>query len=423
MGSIFQKNNFFNDITYWKNNEQVWDYSVGDELKIIAEGVNATYKSAFTGIGFLASDGVTELTYTATSEGWDSEEPSNYVMTFTVPDTFSGNIYITTKFNTTGMYDIDFNVTYDADLVNPDYCSFAIRNNAMKKALPNTIVDLRVEAYVLDSSIQLSFDEFTTLTGISASAFTAWKLVQNYSNYRIFECSFTMPSNNVAMTANFKEGSAPTVTHTVIFRANNQIIGIVNVADGSAIPSEAIPTVPSSMIPEGKEFDYWAENGVEFDFSTLITATTELNAVFKDIPAPEPCTVTFKEGDAIIAEVEVAYNTTVKDRYPDHMTDASGKEFVYWLDENNEKFDFKTPITENITLTAYYVQAGSSKWIMSLPNCYVGLKSDVADLPKARVADGTKALALSATAGEETAYMFNKATLTWIELQHYSVRI
>jgi hypothetical protein len=105
------------------------------------------------------------------------------------------------------------------------------------------------------------------------------------------------------------------------------------------------------------------------------------------------------------------------------MTDANGKEFVYWLDENNEKFDFKTPITEDITLTAYYVQGGSSKWIMSLPNCYVGLKSDIDVLPIARVADGTKALALSETEGEETAYMFNKATLTWIELQHYSVRI
>lgn len=422
MGSIFTKNNFFNDITYWKNSEQVWSYSVGDELTIKAEGVNSAYKSAFTGIGFLASDGVTELTYTATSEGWDSEEPSNYVMTFTVPDTFNGNIYVTTKFDTTEMYDIDFNVTYDEGLVNPTYCNFVIRNNAMKKALPNTMVDLRVEAYVLDSSTQLSFDEFTTLTGISASAFTAWELVQNYSNYRIFECSFTMPSNNVAITANFKEASV-TVTHTVTFRADYQFIDAINVNDGDTIPSELIPTVPSSMIPEGKVFDYWAENGVEFDFNTLITADTVLDAVFKDAPAPEHCTVTFKEGEETIAEVSVVYNTPVKYINPDHMTDEDGKEFVYWIDSNNQEFDFSTPITEDITLTAYYAQAGSPKWLMSLPNCYVGLKSDIDVLPIARVADGTKALALSATEGEETAYMFNKATLTWIELQHYSVRI
>lgn len=416
MGSIFQKNNFFNDITYWKNNEQVWDYSVGDELKIIAEGVNATYKSAFTGIGFLASDGVTELTYTATSEGWDSEEPSNYVMTFTVPDTFSGNIYITTKFNTTGMYDIDFNVTYDADLVNPDYCSFAIRNNAMKKALPNTIVDLRVEAYVLDSSTQLSFDKFTTLTGISASAFTAWELVQNYDNYRIFECSFTMPSNNVAMMANFKEAGA-TVTHTVTFKNGLITVDTVEVEEGTAIPSADIPTV---VPPTGMEFNYWADEGNnEFDFNTLITKDITLYAKFK----VSTYTVTFKEGDTTIKTVEVTYNHTVSYIDPQHMTDASGKEFMFWADSNDKEFDFSTPITEDTTLTAYYAQAGSSKWIMSLPNCYVGLKSDIADLPIARVADGTKALALSATASEETAYMFNKATLTWIELQHYSVRI
>lgn len=347
MGNIFKKNNFFNDITYWINSEQVFSYSAGDVLTIKAEEVDADYKSLFTGIGFLASDGTTELTYTATSEGWDSEEPSNYVMTFTVPNTFSGDIYVTTKFNTTGMYDIDFNVTYDEGLVSPDYCSFNIRNNAIKKALPNTEVDLRVEAYVLDSSTQLSFDEFTTLTGISASAFSTWELVDNYSNYRIFECSFTMPSNNVAMTANFKEGSEPAITHTVTFKAGETTVDTVTVTEGTAIPSAEIPEAPS----------------------------------------------------------------------------VTGKEFMFWADSNNKEFDFNTPITEDTTLTAYYAQAGSAKWLMSLPNCFVGLKSDVAELPIARVADGTKALALSANAGEEAAYMFNKATLTWIELQHYSVRI
>jgi hypothetical protein len=93
------------------------------------------------------------------------------------------------------------------------------------------------------------------------------------------------------------------------------------------------------------------------------------------------------------------------------------------MDENDAEFDFSTPITEDITLTAYYAQAGSSKWIMSLPNCFVGLKSDVADLPIAKVENGTKALAISSTEGEETAYIFHKASLTWIELQNYTVNI
>lgn len=416
MGSIFKKNNFFNDITYWINSEQVFSYSAGDVLTIIAEEVDADYKSLFTGIGFLASDGTTELTYTATSEGWNSEEPSNYVMTFTVPDTFSGDIYVTTKFNTTGMYDIDFNVTYDEGLVNPDYCSFNIRNNAIKKALPNTEVELKVEAYVLDSSTQLSFDEFTTLTGISASAFSAWELVDDYSNYRIFECSFTMPSNNVAMTANFKEGSEPTVTHTVTFKAGETTVDTVTVEDGTAIPSAEIPEAPSVA---GKEFDYWALDGEEFDFDTLITDDIELDAVYKDAEY----TVTYKEGEETVKEVVVGYEDTVSYIDPTTMTDSDGKEFMFWADSNNKEFDFNTPITEDTTLTAYYAQAGSAKWLMSLPNCFVGLKSDVAELPIARVADGTKALALSANEGEEAAYMFNKATLTWIELQHYSVRI
>jgi len=255
-----------------------------------------------------------------------------------------------------------------------------------------------------------TFKEYSWLSGISADDLTASTEDGTYN------VNFTMPAQPIEISATF-ESTSPAIKHTVTFNVGLITVDTVEVEDGTAIPSADIPTV---VPPTGMEFNYWAdENNNEFNFNTLITEDITLYAKFK----VSTHTVTFKEGEETIAEVEVAHNKTVKDRYPDHMTDANGKEFVYWLDENNEKFDFKTPITEDITLTAYYAQAGSPKWLMSLPNCYVGLKSDIDVLPIARVADGTKALALSATEGEETAYMFNKATLTWIELQHYSVRI
>lgn len=259
-----------------------------------------------------------------------------------------------------------------------------------------------------------TFKEYNWLAGISSEDLTASTEDGTYN------VAFTMPTNTTEISAIF-ESAFPVITHTVTFKSGENTVDTVSVEDGTAIPYAEIPEVPSELIPEGKTFDYWALNGTEFDFDTPITEDVILDAVFKD--ALVTYTVTFKEGDETIAEVEVEYNSTVNYIDPEHMTDADGKEFMFWLDSNNQEFDFKTPITEDITLTAYYAQAGSSKWLMSLPNCFVGLKSDIDVLPIARVADGTKALALSESAGEEAAYMFNKATLTWIELQHYSVRI
>ena len=483
--NIYTNASFFTSAEIYNNGTQVWSYSVGDTLTIKLLGVDPSYKSAFQGIAFLTEDGTTELAYTATSEGWNSEDNTEYDMTFTVPDTFNDNIRLTTKFDTTNMYDIDFNAAYASGLVNPTYTYASIDKNFIKKALPGTTVTLKIDVTLLDAETELALDNWSGLSGISASDFGAWTVYFHSSTTLIMQCTFTMPSNNVAMTANFKDASAA-VTHTVTFKNGLVTVDTVTVEEGTAIPSADIPTV---VPPTGMKFDYWAdENNNEFDFDTLITADITLFAKFKaitytvtfnsnggsEVPSQEvnygakatkpedptktgaefvnwysdetletvydfdtvvsadiilyagwenlQNTVTFKEGDETIATVKVDDKQRVKPIEPLHSTDASGNEFVYWA-LNNVEYDFTTPVDNDITLVAVYAKAGSSKWIMSLPNCYVGLKSDVADLPKARVANGTKALAISANAGEETAYIFHRASLTWIELQHYTVMI
>lgn len=412
MNTLQTRPTFFSGIICYKDGVEVDSYTVGDVITVKAYGVNSAYKSAFQGISFLEYDGTTELSYTATSEGWNSEDDSEYDMTFTVPDTFSYLVFVTTKFDTTGMYDIAVNATYPAGTTN--YSTAEINENYIYKALPGTTVELYFSANLTNSESEVSFDNWTGLSGISTSDFGTWN-IENEDGDFYGTISFTMPSNNVAMTANFAV-SGGTVTHTVTFKSGATTVDTVTVEDGTAIPSAEIPEAPSVT---GKEFDYWALDGEEFDFDTLITDDIELDAVYKDAEY----TVTFKEGEETVKEVKVGYEEKVSYIDPTTMTDSNGKEFMFWVDSNNKEFDFNTPITEDTTLTAYYAQAGSAKWLMSLPNCFVGLKSDVAELPIARVADGTKALALSANAGEEAAYMFNKATLTWIELQHYSVRI
>lgn len=484
MSNINYKISFFSSATtYDSYGTPISDYNVGDTLTVKLFGVEAAYKSAFQGITFLASDGVTELAYTPTSEGWNSEDNTEYDMTFTVPNTFSGMVYVNTKFDTTNMYDIDYNTAYAEGLVSASFKS--IDKNQISKALPGTTVKLKINTTLVDGSTELALNNWSDLSGISASDFGAWTITRHVNTNFQMACTFTMPSNNVAMTANFRDASA-TVTHTVTFKNGLVTVDTVTVEDGTAIPSADIPTV---VPPTGMEFDYWAdENNNEFNFATLITADITLFAKFKaikytvtfnsnggsEVPSQEvnygekatkPAdptktgtefvnwysdatletvydfdtvvtaditlyagwnnlqnTVTFKEGDETIATVKVNDKQRVKPIEPLHSTDASGNEFVYWA-LNNVEYDFTTPVDNDITLVAVYAKAGSSKWIMSLPNCYVGLKSDVADLPKARVADGTKALAISANAGEETAYIFHRASLTWIELQHYTVMI
>ena len=484
MSNINYKISFFNSATtYDSYGTPTSDYNVGDTLTVKLFGVEAAYKSAFQGITFLASDGTTELAYTATSEGWNSEDNTEYDMTFTVPETFSGMIYVNTKFDTTNMYDINYNVAFAEGLIS-SYVK-AIDKNMISKALPGTTVKLKINATLIDGSTELALNNWSNLSGISASDFGEWTITRHVGTNFQMACTFTMPSNNVAMTANFRDASA-TVTHTVTFKNGLVTVDTTTVEDGTAIPSADIPTV---VPPTGMEFDYWAdENNNEFDFDTLITADITLFAKFKaitytvtfnsnggsEVPSQEvnygakatkpedptktgaafvnwysdetletvydfdtvvtsditlyagwnnlQNTVTFKEGDETIATVKVDDKQRVKPIEPLHSTDASGNEFVYWA-LNNVEYYFTTPVDNDITLVAVYAKAGSSKWIMSLPNCYVGLKSDVTDLPKARVANGTKALAISENAGEETAYIFHKASLTWIELQHYTVMI
>lgn len=414
--NLIKKGSFCSSISTYKGTTTegttTWDVvsaiEEGDLLKIVANYVISDYKTLLNGIKLYQNN--VEVQYTATSADWNED---NYEVILTVPSGLAdADIVIVTDFNTTGMYNIAPSFTVDAQYATATG-SFSM--NEYSKALAGTTCAYFVDLTGVDSEDEITLESLTDVSGLEVADFIT-ATITGTGTTRKFLVRFTMPSSDVAFKANYKGTIEPTVTHTVTFKAGETTVDTVTVTDGTAIPSAEIPTAPSVA---GKEFDYWALDGEEFDFDTLITDDIELDAVYKDAEY----TVTFKEGEETVKEVKVGYEDTVSYIDPTTMTDSDGKEFMFWADSNDKEFDFSTPITEDTTLTAYYAQAGSGKWLMSLPNCFVGLKSDVAELPIARVADGTKALALSANAGEEAAYMFNKATLTWIELQHYSVRI
>jgi uncharacterized repeat protein (TIGR02543 family) len=399
-----------------------WNFTTGDEVEIRFKKLSGfTYTEGFT----LDSE---PLTITGLDEGdtldgyhylkfigdaaWDSK-----TLLFSIDIADRSNFKTVTA---SGSYE-----THDATILNP----FIVVDNEtyytyLGAAPAGATICIAASFSMLDTGV--AFDKLNASSvGITDADITKinWSYNLVTSKYiSTLYVYFTMPNSDVTAIL---EGKAETISPITYYVDGSQYQQPNYAPEGGLIgDAKANYILVKEPSKAGYTFDGWFTDEALTTEATSNTEVAEggLNLYAKFIAISSTHTVTFKEGNETIATVEVDDTQRVMPIEPLHSTDASGNEFVYWA-LNNVEYDFTTPVENDITLVAVYAKAGSSKWIMSLPNCYVGLKSDIADLPIARVADGTKALALSATAGEETAYMFNKATLTWIELQHYSVRI
>ena len=358
------------------------------------------------------SDGFHYLKFTGDAE-WDAK-----TLAFSVDITDKSAFKTVTA---SGSYDTSSVVTITNIVV--DGASYTI---SLGLVPVGATVEITSKFSMLDTGI--GFDKLNaSSTGITDADITKKQWTYSYytptSKYNSdLYTDFVMPNSDVSAVLDFKAETITTVTFYVDdsqyqYPAYAPVGGLL----GAAKNNNLLTRTPSK---EGYTFEGWFTDEALTTEATSNTEVAEggLNLYAKFEAISSMHTVTFKEGDETIATVEVDDTQRVMPIEPLHSTDASGNEFVYWA-LNNVEYDFTTPVENDITLVAVYAKAGSSKWIMSLPNCYVGLKSDVADLPKARVANGTKALAISANAGEETAYIFHRASLTWVELQHYTVMI
>ena len=106
-----------------------------------------------------------------------------------------------------------------------------------------------------------------------------------------------------------------------------------------------------------KEFyiEYWYLNdeNVAYDFATPVTSNMSLTAKWSETTY---YTVTFdSEGGTAVAPSEVLKGLTVSTPTPPTKEQSGDKGYVfeYWyLSDENTAYDFATPVTENITLTA-----------------------------------------------------------------------
>ena len=123
------------------------------------------------------------------------------------------------------------------------------------------------------------------------------------------------------------------IVHTVTFTVNGQLWTSTQVADGKTVlqPTNA-PRI------DGYRFVGW-----DFDFTAPITEDVEVEAVYEAIFY----TVTYTVNGKFWAAEQVAYGGFA-DAEQAGEPDLDGYRFVKW------NFDFKTPITEDVTIVARF---------------------------------------------------------------------
>ena len=153
--------------------------------------------------------------------------------------------------------------------------------------------------------------------------------------------SFSTPiKENTVLKAQWK-----TKSYTVTFDS----------AGGSKVESQTVEygtkaTKPEDPTRKNTEFKNWQLNGVDFDFDTPVTADITLTANW-DV---EKFTVTFDPagGSEVSAKVVEKETSVAEPTAPVR----EGYTFAGWFDQD-KKFDFKTKITADITLTAHWEKA------------------------------------------------------------------
>lgn len=156
---------------------------------------------------------------------------------------------------------------------------------------------------------------------------------------------FTTPvTGDVTLVAGWEETPDPTpVTHTVTFdTANGGAPVKVTVVDGEPVGKPADPTY------DGYTFAGWALDGEPYNFDTPVTGDITLTALWEK---PAEYTVTFDtQGGTPVASQTVTENGTVT-RPADPTRD--GYTFKGWQLDGAD-YDFTTPVTADITLTAVW---------------------------------------------------------------------
>lgn len=190
----------------------------------------------------------------------------------------------------------------------------------------------------------------------------------------------TPVTGNLILTASWKKHEEPKpVTHTVSFYTDGgNTVAQQTVNDGETV------TVPDTPTKNGYTFSGWTLNGEPYDFNLPVTADITLKATWVENQKPQPKrhTVTFDTtGGSEIGQQTV--DEGEKAIQPANPT-REGYDFQGWL-LNGQAYDWNTPITGDITLTASWTEKAPTLFTVAFNT------GGASNIPSQKVKEGDKA--------------------------------
>ena len=170
--------------------------------------------------------------------------------------------------------------------------------------------------------------------------------------------TYTMPAKAITFTAQWTKNTPPTPKEIKIsFDMNGHGAQIAD-----RIATDGKITAPQDPTDADYEFGGWfttkecTGTAIDFENATFeASATVYAKWTAKQVTPPKPQTykVTFTRGGEPLGIESQQVTAGQKATKPQDPTDAT-KTFMYWADEEGEKFDFDTPITGDVVLEAVF---------------------------------------------------------------------
>ena len=173
--------------------------------------------------------------------------------------------------------------------------------------------------------------------------------------------TYTMPGNDVTLTANFQEVESPPENYTLTLVANPAGAGILQ-GGGSYVEGEEV--LVSAAATEGYEFVNWTENGQEVSVQSCFTYTmpgnnATLTANFQEVESPpEKYTLVLIASPAAGGILGGSGSYVEGEEVPVSATASAGYVFVNWVKDGQvvsgrSSFTYTMP-GNNATLTANF---------------------------------------------------------------------
>ena len=162
-----------------------------------------------------------------------------------------------------------------------------------------------------------------------------------YLNNNKYDFS-TPVTKNITLVAKWSEDTA-VLRYEVTFDSDGG-----SKVDKQRVIENTTATEPKAPTKTGYKFLGWYINDQKYDFKTKVTGNIALKANWEKIVQ---YTVTFNKDNGTENETKLV-NSGEKVTKPNNPT-KEGYKFVEWL-YNNETFDFNTPITSDMIITARY---------------------------------------------------------------------